>query len=107
VLFAWLVAAIFRIALGSGTVAVSATTGIVAALLQSDPSLNPALLVLATCTGAMIFSHVSDGAFWLFKEYYGLTVPQTLKTWSLLVTVQSIVGLLGILALSLVVGGGF
>lgn len=107
VLFAWLVAAIFRIALGSGTVAVSATTGIVAALLQSDPSLNPALLVLATCTGAMIFSHVSDGAFWLFKEYYGLTVPQTLKTWSLLVTVQSVVGLLGILVLSLFVGGGF
>lgn len=106
VLFAWIVAAIFRIALGSGTVAVSATTGIVAALLHSDPSLNPALLVLATCTGAMIFSHVSDGAFWLFKEFYGLTVPQTLKTWSFLVTVQSVVGLLGILVLSLFVGGG-
>jgi gluconate:H+ symporter, GntP family len=106
VLFAWIVAAIFRLALGSGTVAVSATTGILAALLHSDPSLNPALLVLATCTGAMIFSHVSDGAFWMFKEYYGLTVPQTLRTWSLLVTVQSVVGLLGILVLSAIVGGG-
>jgi gluconate:H+ symporter, GntP family len=106
VLFAWIVAAIFRLALGSGTVAVSATTGILAALLHSDPSLNPALLVLATCTGAMIFSHVSDGACWMFKEYYGLTVPQTLRTWSLLVTVQSVVGLLGILVLSAIVGGG-
>lgn len=106
VLFAWIVAAIFRIALGSGTVAVSATTGIVAALAASDHSINPALLVLATCTGAMIFSHVSDGAFWLFKEYYDLTVPQTLRTWSTLVTVQSVVGLAGIMVLSLIVGGG-
>ncbi|WP_213815717.1 gluconate:H+ symporter [Glaciihabitans sp. dw_435] len=105
VLFAWIVAAIFRIALGSGTVAVSASTGIVAALIAADPSVNPALLVLATCTGAMIFSHVSDGAFWLFKEYFGLTVPQTLRTWSLLVTVQSVVGLGGILVLGAFVGG--
>ena len=105
ILFAWIVAAIFRIALGSGTVAVSATTGIVASLITANPDLNPALLVLATCTGAMIFSHVSDGAFWLFKEYYGLTVPQTLKTWSLLVTVQSVVGLVFILLLGAVTGG--
>jgi len=105
ILFAWIVAAIFRIALGSGTVAVSATTGIVGALAVANPDVNPALLVLATCTGAMIFSHVSDGAFWLFKEYYGLTVPQTLRTWSLLVTVQSVVGLAFILLLGAVTGG--
>lgn len=98
-IFAWLVAVVFRIALGSGTVAVSASGGIVAALLTTHPDINPALLVLSTTTGAMIFSHVSDGAFWLFKEYFGLSVSQTLKTWSLLVTVQSIVGLLGVLAI--------
>ncbi|GCN50773.1 TPA: gluconate:H+ symporter [Escherichia coli] len=98
-LFAWLVAAIFRIALGSGTVAVSASGGIVAALLTAHPETNAALLVLSTTTGAMIFSHVSDGAFWLFKEYFGLSVPQTIRTWSYLVTIQSIVGLIGVLVL--------
>lgn len=103
-LFAWLIAVVFRIALGSGTVAVSASGGIVAALLAANPHTNVALLVLSTTTGAMFFSHVSDGAFWLFKEYFGLTVPQTLRTWSLLVTVQSIVGLLCVLILGAVVG---
>ena len=103
-LFAWLIAVVFRIALGSGTVAVSASGGIVAALLAANPHTNVALLVLATTTGAMIFSHVSDGAFWLFKEYFGLTVPQTLRTWSLLVTVQSVVGLVCVLGMSVIVG---
>ncbi|EBA4668731.1 gluconate transporter [Salmonella enterica] len=103
-LFAWLVAAVFRIALGSGTVAVSASGGIVAALLAAHPDTNAALLVLSTTTGAMIFSHVSDGAFWLFKEYFGLTVPQTIRTWSYLVTVQSVVGLIGILILGAIIG---
>ncbi|EDS7589846.1 gluconate transporter [Salmonella enterica subsp. diarizonae] len=103
-LFAWLVAAVFRIALGSGTVAVSASGGIVAALLAAHPDTNAALLVLSTTTGAMIFSHVSDGAFWLFKEYFGLTVPQTIRTWSYLVTVQSVVGLIGVLILGAIIG---
>lgn len=103
-LFAWIIAVVFRIALGSGTVAVSASGGIVAALLAANPDTNVALLVLATTTGAMIFSHVSDGAFWLFKEYFGLTVPQTLRTWSLLVTVQSIVGLVCVLLLGAFIG---
>ncbi|HAT1684029.1 TPA: gluconate transporter [Klebsiella oxytoca] len=103
-LFAWLIAVAFRIALGSGTVAVSASGGIVAALLVANPDTNVALLVLATTTGAMFFSHVSDGAFWLFKEYFGLTVPQTLRTWSLLVTIQSIVGLVCVLALGVITG---
>lgn len=103
-LFAWLIAVVFRIALGSGSVAVSASCGIVAALLAANPHTNVALLVLSTTTGAMIFSHVSDGAFWLFKEYFGLTVPQTLRTWSLLVTVQSVVGLICVLALGAFIG---
>ena len=67
-------------------------------LAQSD-SVHKAMMVLAICTGSMIFSHVNDGAFWLFQEYFGMTVPQTLKTWSLLVTIQSVVGLLGLLAM--------
>ncbi|MFJ8826533.1 SLC13 family permease [Streptomyces sp. NPDC102467] len=103
ILFAWLIAAIFRIALGSGTVAVAAATGIITPVLAQHPGTPVELIVLATCTGAMIFSHVSDGAFWIFKEYFGLTVPETLKTWSLLVTVQAVVGLISILIVDAVV----
>ncbi|MEV1026876.1 SLC13 family permease [Streptomyces sp. NPDC050264] len=103
ILFAWLIAAIFRIALGSGTVAVAAATGIITPVLAQHPGTPVELIVLATCTGAMIFSHVSDGAFWIFKEYFGLTVPETLKTWSLLVTVQAVVGLVSILIVDAVV----
>ena len=99
VLLAWLIAALFRIALGSGTVAVTAAAGIVAPMLAQSDSVHKAMMVLAICTGSMIFSHVNDGAFWLFQEYFGMTVPQTLKTWSLLVTIQSVVGLLGLLAM--------
>lgn len=103
VLLAWLIAALFRIALGSGTVAVTAAAGIVAPMVAQSDDIHRALAALAVATGAMIFSHVNDGAFWLFQEYFGLTVPQTLKTWSLLVTVQSVVGLLGLLAVEGVV----
>ncbi len=102
ILFAWLIAAIFRIALGSGTVAVATATGIVAPIAAAHGGSHAALLVLATCTGAMIFSHVSDGAFWLFKEYFGLTVTDTFRTWSFLVTVQSVVGLVSILGVDAV-----
>lgn len=103
ILFAWLCAVLFRLALGSGTVAVTASSAIVAPLIAADPSTNAPLMVLATATGAMFFSHVSDGAFWIFKEYFGLTVPETFKTWSLLVTVQSIVGLICLLILGIFV----
>lgn len=103
VLFAWVIAAIFRIALGSGTVAIAASTGIIAPMLAQHPGTPVELIVLATCTGAMIFSHFSDGAFWIFKEYFGLTVPETLKTWSLLVTIQAVTGLAAIMAVDAVV----
>jgi GntP family gluconate:H+ symporter len=103
VLLAWVIAALFRVALGSGTVAVTAAAGIVAPMVASADPMHQALAALAVATGAMIFSHVSDGAFWLFQEYFGLTVPQTLKTWSFLVTVQSVVGLLGLLLINGVV----
>lgn len=103
VLLAWIIAALFRIALGSGTVAVTAAAGIVAPMVAQADDVHKALAALSVATGAMIFSHVSDGAFWLFQEYFKLTVPQTLKTWSLLVTVQSVVGLAGLLVVDGVV----
>lgn len=104
VLLAWLIAALFRVALGSGTVAVAAAAGIVAPMVAQADDLHKALAVLAIAVGAMIFSHVNDGAFWLFQEYLDMTVPQTLKTWSFLVTVQSVAGLIALLLVDAVLG---
>lgn len=72
-------------------------------MLTGADDVHKAMMVLAVCTGAMIFSHVNDGAFWLFQEYFGITVPQTIRTWSFLVTVQSVVGILALLVMDGVV----
>ncbi|QPZ43169.1 gluconate permease GntP [Bacillus halotolerans] len=102
ILLAWLIAAILRISLGSATVAALSTTGLVIPLLgQSDANL--ALVVLATGAGSVIASHVNDAGFWMFKEYFGLSMKETFSTWTLLETIISVAGLGFILLLSLVV----
>ncbi|MCY9183148.1 gluconate permease GntP [Bacillus halotolerans] len=102
ILLAWLIAAILRISLGSATVAALSTTGLVIPLLgQSDANL--ALVVLATGAGSVIASHVNDAGFWMFKEYFGLSMKETFATWTLLETIISVAGLGFILLLSLVV----
>lgn len=102
-LLAWLVAALLRICLGSATVSTVTAAGIVAPLAAADPSVSPELLVLATASGAVMFSHVNDSGFWLFKEYFQLSVKQTFRTWTLMLSLQSVIGLVGVLLLSLVV----
>lgn len=93
-LFGWLVAALIRLATGSATVAMTTACGIVAPIAASGGvHVSPELLVLATGTGSLIFSHVNDGGFWLIKEYFGMTVGQTFKTWSLCETIISVMGL--------------
>ncbi|MEA3086494.1 MAG: gluconate:H+ symporter, GntP family [Paraburkholderia sp.] len=93
-LFGWLVAALIRLATGSATVAMTTACGIVAPIASaSGVQVTPELLVLATGSGSLIFSHVNDGGFWLIKEYFGMTVGQTFKTWSLLETIISLMGL--------------
>jgi GntP family gluconate:H+ symporter len=93
-LFGWLVAALIRLATGSATVAMTTACGIVAPIASaSGVQVSPELLVLATGSGSLIFSHVNDGGFWLIKEYFGMTVGQTFKTWSLLETIISLMGL--------------
>jgi GntP family gluconate:H+ symporter len=93
-LFGWLVAALIRLATGSATVAMTTACGIVAPIASaSGVQVVPELLVLATGSGSLIFSHVNDGGFWLIKEYFGMTVGQTFKTWSLLETIISLMGL--------------
>jgi GntP family gluconate:H+ symporter len=93
-LFGWLVAALIRLATGSATVAMTTAVGIVAPIAAAGAvQVKPELLVLATGSGSLIFSHVNDGGFWLIKEYFGMTVGQTFKTWSLLETIISLMGL--------------
>ncbi|WP_323813863.1 GntP family permease [Cellvibrio sp. NN19] len=89
----WLVAALMRIATGSATVAMSTAAGIVAPIALAAGYPHPELLVIATGAGSLILSHVNDGGFWLIKEYFNMTVTQTLKTWTVLETIISIVAL--------------
>lgn len=102
IVIAWLIAAALRVTLGSATVAAITAAGIVLPLAQSGVA-SPELLVLATGAGSLTCSHVNDTGFWLFKEYFGLTVPQTLRSWTVMETVVSVIGLVGCLGLSAVV----
>jgi gluconate:H+ symporter, GntP family len=99
----WLVAVGIRLATGSATVATITAAGIVAPLAGTLDRPEVALLALAVGAGSLFFSHVNDAGFWLVKEYFGMTVGQTIRSWSVMETVISVVGLIGVLLLSLVV----
>lgn len=101
-LLGWIVAVLIRLATGSATVATVTAAGIVAPLTAGLSPNHLSLVVLAVGAGSLFFSHVNDAGFWLVKEYFGLTVGQTVKTWSVMETVISVMGLLLTLALSLV-----
>jgi gluconate:H+ symporter, GntP family len=100
----WAVAALIRIAIGSATVATVTAAGIVAPIAAATPGVNLELLVLAVSSGGLMLSHLNDSGFWLFKEYFRLSVGDTLKTWTLLVSFQSIVALIVILLLNTFIG---
>ncbi|MBV9844427.1 MAG: gluconate transporter, partial [Kutzneria sp.] len=102
-LLGWLIAVAIRVATGSATVATISAAGIVAPLAAGLSPAHTALLALAIGVGSLFFSHVNDAGFWLVKEYFGMSVGQTVKTWSLMETIISIVGLLLLLVLGLVV----
>lgn len=100
-LLAWLIAAILRIALGSATVAVSTAAGIVAPMVASSGA-SPELMVLAVTCGSIAFSHVNDPGFWMFKEYFNLSVLDAIKARTTYTTVLALLGLGGVLALNAV-----
>ena len=102
ILLGWIVAALIRLATGSATVATVTAAGIVAPLAADLTQNHLSLLVLSIGAGSVILSHVNDAGFWLVKEYFGLSVGQTLKTWSMMETVISFVGLGFTLLLSVV-----
>jgi gluconate:H+ symporter, GntP family len=101
-LMAWLVAALIRLATGSSTVAMSTAAGIVAPIAAHASGTRPELLAIATGAGSLFFSHVNDGGFWLVKEYFDMSVTDTIKTWSICETIISVCGLALTLLLSLV-----
>ena len=92
-LLGWVVAAAIRVAVGSATVAITMASAIMAPVAANTPGLNRELLVLAMGAGSLFLSHVNDGGFWLVKESFNLTVPQTLKTWTVLETCIGLVAL--------------
>jgi GntP family gluconate:H+ symporter len=92
-LLAWLLAAAMRLATGSATVAMATAANIVAPIALHSVGVHPELLAIATGAGALIFSHVNDGGFWLVKEYFNMTVGQTMKTWSVSETIISVTAL--------------
>ena len=98
----WLIAALIRVAVGSATVAGITAAGIVDQLV-SDTNTSPSLMVLAIGAGSLMFSHVNDAGFWLFKEYFNLSIKDTLRSWSVMETIVSIVGLICVLILNLIV----
>lgn len=100
ILFAWFVAALIRVATGSATVAMTTAAGIVAPVLALTPGANVELVVLATGAGSIVLSHVNDAGFWMVKEFFNMTVPQTLKSWTVMETILSVVGLALILLAS-------
>ena len=95
----WALAGFIRVCLGSATVAGLTAAGVMLPVLTHSPGVNPNLLVLAIGAGSLLFSHVNDGGFWLFKEYFGLSVRDTFRSWSVMETIVSVAGLLGVLAL--------
>jgi len=103
-LLAWTVAALIRVATGSATVAMTTAAGIVAPIAAATPGTNVELLVLATGAGSLVLSHVNDSGFWLIKEFFNMTVQQTLKTWTVAETIIGVAGLGFTLLLSLIVG---
>ncbi len=98
---AWLIAAIIRICVGSSTVAGLTTAGIVAPLIIHSHA-NPNLMVLSIGAGSLFCSHVNDSGFWLFKEYFNVSIKDTIRSWTAMESIISVVGLIGVLLLNLI-----
>jgi gluconate transporter len=102
-LLGWLIALIIRVCLGSATVAGLTAAGIVAPLVIASPNINPNLMVLAIGAGSLMCSHVNDSGFWMYKEYFNLSLKQTFASWSVMETIVGTMGLFGVLLLDMFV----
>lgn len=100
----WLIAALIRVMLGSSTIAALMTVGFISPVMIQTHA-DPNLMVLSIGAGSMIFSHVNDSGFWLFKEYFNLTLKETFRSFSIMETLVAVMGLIGVLLLNLVIHG--
>jgi GntP family gluconate:H+ symporter len=101
-LLGWFVAVLIRVATGSATVATITAAGIMVPI-AAHTSVDRPLLALAIGCGSLFFSQVNDAGFWLVNQYFGMSVPDTLKSWSVMETIVSTVGLACVMLLSLIV----
>jgi Gnt-I system high-affinity gluconate transporter len=97
----WIMACLIRVCVGSATVAGLTAVGIMMPVM-SRPDVNRELMVLSIGAGSLMFSHVNDAGFWLFKEYFGLSIRDTIKSWSIMETIVAIAGLIGVMILNAV-----
>jgi Gnt-I system high-affinity gluconate transporter len=98
----WLIASVIRVCIGSATIAGLTTAGIVAPVIAQS-SVDPNLMVLSIGAGSLMFSHVNDAGFWLFKEYFNLGIKDTLRSWSVMETIVAICGLAGVMILNSII----
>jgi Gnt-I system high-affinity gluconate transporter len=98
----WMIAAIIRVCVGSATVAGLTTAGIIAPLMTTT-QVDPNLMVLSVGAGSLMFSHVNDAGFWMFKEYFNLSIKDTFRTWTVMESIVSVTGLLMVLLLSVLI----
>ncbi len=94
----WLIAAVIRVCVGSATVAGLTTAGIIAPLVLRG-NVDPNLMVLSIGAGSLMFSHVNDPGFWMFKEYFNLSIRDTIRSWSIMETIVAVMGLMGVMIL--------
>lgn len=103
ILLAWVLAVLIRLATGSATVATITASSLMLGLVEGMSTGEVSLIVLAVGAGSLFFSHVNDAGFWLVKEYFGMSVGQTIKSWSIMETVLSVTGLVLVLLLGIVI----
>lgn len=97
-IIAWMIAGVLRIVTGSSTVAGITTAGLILPILATSGT-NPNLMALSIGAGSMVLSHVNDAGFWLYKEYFGVSIKDSLRSWTIMETILAVVGLLGVLVL--------
>jgi H+/gluconate symporter-like permease len=103
ILLAWGTAALLRLTLGSATVAAITAAGILVPLVPHS-GVSPELLVIATASGSLMFSHFNDIGFWMFKEYFNASIKQTFQIWSVMEAIVAVVGLGGVWLLHSLLG---
>ena len=102
-LFAWVVTALLRVMIGSATVAAITAAAVVSPML-GEPGISPELMVLAVGSGSVFGSHINDSGFWMFKEFFKLSLKETFLSWTIMETLISLIGLAGVLILNMILG---